>query len=199
MQIRLKEPHRQRAVVVSSRGAPEHFLEAMLLERGVVVAASLVEIDLCEAQDLPQCDMIIVYADDAAKSPVPLLEKLAARTDLPVMLVTATDDGPTLSAAIEAGAHAVLSIAVASDRLNAAILSALAVHGQIDGHRRLASQAQEALENRKLIERAKGIIMETRGLTEAAAFAHLQKLSMDGNQLLPEVAKTVIAAKALLG
>jgi len=199
MQIRLKEPYRQRAVIVSNSGSPEPFLEAMLLERGVVVLATLGEMDVSEASSLPPSDLLVVYADGKEESPVPLIEKLSSKINRPLLLVSFVDDGPTLSAAIEAGAHAVLSISVASDRLNAAILSALAVHSQIDGHRTAARDAQDALNNRKLVERAKGILMETRGLSEAAAFAHLQKLSMDGNQVLPEVAKTVIAAKALLG
>ncbi len=196
MQIRLKEPHRQRAIIVSMTGASEPFLEAMLLERGVVVVATLGEMDLREAQALPQSDLVVIYADVSGQSSVPLIESLAARTNLPLLLLSAVDNSLEISAAIEAGAHAVLSIAVASDRLNTAIMSALAVHTQIDGYR---TAAHEALEARKLIERAKGILMETRGLTEQAAFAHLQKLSMDRNQVLSEVAKTVIAAKALLG
>ena len=61
----------------------------------------------------------------------------------------------------------------------------------------LASQAADlkhALEDRKLIERAKGVLMSHRGLSEDDAFRRLQKLASDRNQKLVDVARAILAS-----
>ncbi|HID87304.1 MAG TPA: ANTAR domain-containing protein, partial [Anaerolineae bacterium] len=51
---------------------------------------------------------------------------------------------------------------------------------------------KEALETRKLVDRAKGILMDTQGLTEAAAFRRIQKMSMDTRRPMKEIAQAII-------
>jgi response regulator NasT len=51
---------------------------------------------------------------------------------------------------------------------------------------------KEELDTRKLVERAKGLLMESEGLTEAQAYRRIQKMSMDKNKSLKEVAQAVI-------
>ena len=66
---------------------------------------------------------------------------------------------------------------------------------------RMAHELQEArseLENRKLIDRAKGILMTTRGLSEAEAYALLRKTAMNEKRKIAEVAQAVITASELL-
>lgn len=199
MRIRLKQPYRDQAVIISIAGESDSFLEAMLLERGVVVTASIDATDFRERRALPPCDLVIVYASMDCPSPVRFIEELSAASSQPVLLICQGDDGSDVSAAIDSGAHAVLAMGVASDRLSNALISAKAIHSQIEGYRKRASEALDALERRKLVERAKGILMETRGLSESAAFSHLQRLSMDRNEALHEISRSVISAKALLG
>lgn len=201
MQIRLKEPHRQRATLVTLAERRDPLLEQMLLERGVVVIAHVVGLAGLSERAAPLSgELAVVYADDAAEAGASaIVARLSAQAGLSILVIAASDDPEHINALHEAGAHAVLPIGVASDRLSTAIASARAVHEQIDGHRRRAAQAEQALTERKLIERAKGILMETRRISEPEAFRHLQTTSMQKNQSLPEVARTVIAAKELLG
>jgi AmiR/NasT family two-component response regulator len=66
-----------------------------------------------------------------------------------------------------------------------------ALHGQV-------SELSRKMEERKLVERAKGILMEQRGLSEDEAYRQLRKLAMDQNKRLVEVAENLIAFAKLL-
>jgi response regulator NasT len=59
-------------------------------------------------------------------------------------------------------------------------------------------QAREALRERKIVERAKGIIMKRHGLSEEAAYALLRKAAMNENRRIHEVAQSVVTAAELL-
>src|SRR5690606_15422107 len=67
---------------------------------------------------------------------------------------------------------------------------------------RMARELEEArteLENRKLVERAKGILMTSRGLSEADAYSLLRKTAMNQNRKISEIAHSLVTAAALLG
>ena len=67
---------------------------------------------------------------------------------------------------------------------------------------RMARELEEArgeLEGRKLVERAKGILMKSRGLSEEDAYALLRKTAMNQNRKLADVAQSLVTAAALLG
>jgi two-component system, response regulator / RNA-binding antiterminator len=59
-------------------------------------------------------------------------------------------------------------------------------------------EARSELENRKLIDRAKGILMTTRGMSEADAYALLRKTAMNQNRKISEIAESLITAAGLL-
>jgi response regulator NasT len=59
-------------------------------------------------------------------------------------------------------------------------------------------RAKQELEDRKIIERAKGILMKERGLSEEAAYTLLRKVAMNENRRVAEVAQSVVTAARLL-
>ena len=62
-----------------------------------------------------------------------------------------------------------------------------------------AENLRQALENRKLIERTKGVLMKRGDLDEQSAFRRLQKFSSDKNQKMVEIAKTILTAEEAFG
>jgi AmiR/NasT family two-component response regulator len=76
-----------------------------------------------------------------------------------------------------------------------AIGIAVARFEQFNAIRTEAASLRQALDERKIIERAKGIVMKRSGLSEADAFARLQKLARDGNKRLVEIARSVLTAE----
>ncbi|MEO1205244.1 MAG: ANTAR domain-containing protein [Pseudomonadota bacterium] len=200
MQIRLKEPRRHRAVLIDMRPGTDPFLECMFGDRGIMLVGTYGSLkETLLVRSLPECDLMIVYLNDLTEVACRLLSELTERFDKPLMLLTENDEPERVNAAIVAGADSVLCVGASSDRLRNSAITALAMHERIGSYKVRASDAERALSERKLIERAKGILMQQRGISEPDALRELQRSSMQRNEPLHEVSKTIIAAKELLG
>ncbi|MEO1282397.1 MAG: ANTAR domain-containing protein [Pseudomonadota bacterium] len=182
------------------RPGTDPFLECMFGDRGIVLVATYGSLqEALSVRSLPENDLMIVYLTDLSDDACRLLGELTDRFDKPLMLLTESDEPDRLSAAVLAGADSVLCVGASSDRLRNSAIAALATHERIGAYRARAADAERALVERKLIERAKGILMQQRGISEPDALRELQRSSMQRNEPLYEVSKTIIAAKELLG
>jgi response regulator NasT len=74
-----------------------------------------------------------------------------------------------------------------------AIEVALARHAQLTAVKAEAKDKGEQLETRKVVDRAKGHLMDSQGLTEAEAFRHIQKKAMDDRRSMKEIAQEILA------
>jgi response regulator NasT len=116
---------------------------------------------------------------------------------VPVILVTGYHDGETLGRA-EDHVMAYLAKPVKPVDLGAAVRLATLRFAHLQALAREASDLQEALEARKLIERAKGAVMRRLWVDKEEAFVRLRKLASDHNQKLVEVARQVLSAEEVL-
>jgi len=110
----------------------------------------------------------------------------------PVVLLTGYYDKSLVERAKEAGVIAYLVKPFSEADLDPAIEVALA---RFEEFRKLAQEVErleDALETRKLVDRAKGILMDKQGLTEAEAFRKIQKMSMDTRRPMKEIAQAII-------
>jgi response regulator NasT len=114
---------------------------------------------------------------------------------LPVILVSAHDDPKFLARAGENHVLAYLVKPVKRQDLQPAIHIAVARFEEFKALRKEAADLRQALEDRKLIERAKGILMKRANLDEAAAFRSLQKLARDKNRKLVQIAEMIVTAE----
>ena len=80
------------------------------------------------------------------------------------------------------------------EELAPAIEVALARFAEFKDLEKQVADLQQALETRKLVDRAKGILMDKQGLTEAEAFRKIQKMSMDNRKAMKDVAEAIILA-----
>ncbi len=112
----------------------------------------------------------------------------------PVIFLTAYSQKELVDQAKEAGVVAYLVKPFRESDLVPAIEVALARFEQFRALKKEVADLKEALETRKLVERAKGILMDTQGLSEAEAFRRIQKLSMDTRKPMKEVAEAIILA-----
>jgi response regulator NasT len=200
MNIRLIEPQRNRAVLVDAHRDHERFVECLLMDRGIFVVARYGSLsDMASEKALAPAELVIVIDNSLAPPFCEALSRTTARVALPVLVITEVSAPERIEAALVAGAHAILSIGASADRLGAAAVSAIASFERLASLERRAVTAERKLEERKLIERAKGILMQQRGIGEPDAFQELQRTSMQRNQPLPEIARSIIAAKELLG
>lgn len=142
--------------------------------------------------------IVIVAADSPDRD---TLEHISVTTrDAPRPVVMFTQDGASESirAAVQAGVSAYVVDGLAPDRLKSILDVACA---RFEAHQALADRladTERQLAERKQIEKAKGLLMKKRGLSEEAAFKELRNLAMQTGKPLGEVADTLIAAAHLL-
>ena len=110
-----------------------------------------------------------------------------------VLILTAFSQKDLVQRAAEAGAMGYLVKPFQKSDLMPAIDIAITRYRELSALRSEASDAAEQLEARKVIDRAKGRLMDDQGLKEADAFRHIQKQAMDGRKSMREVAEEILA------
>jgi two-component system, response regulator PdtaR len=112
----------------------------------------------------------------------------------PVVLLSAYSQRDLVERARQAGVVAYLVKPYREEELPPAIEMALARFQEFTDLEKQVNDLQQALETRKLVDRAKGILMDKQGLGEADAFRKIQKMSMDNRKSMKEVADAIILA-----
>jgi two-component system, response regulator PdtaR len=112
----------------------------------------------------------------------------------PVLLLTAYNDKEFVDRAVDAGVMGYLVKPFAENQLKPAIDVALERWREMRQIEHDLAQTQEVLETRKLVERAKGVLMDSQGLKEAEAFRRIQRLSMNSRKSMREVAEAILLA-----
>ncbi len=137
---------------------------------------------------------------------MPVMDGLTAATTLaeeglrrPVVIVTGVHDPELIERSIQSGVAALLIKPVDDRELSAAIMLAAARHAELRQLEAEVDRATQALEDRKLLERAKGLLMDGLGLSEQEAFQRIRRTARDRNLTLAEVAARVIDQEPLLG
>lgn len=117
----------------------------------------------------------------------------------PILMLTAYTDRETIRKAEQAGALGYLVKPVNEAELSPAISIALARFRELQALRAQVHELEESLEARKLIERAKGILMQRLGLTERDAYERLRQRARDKRAKMKDIAQAIIEAEELLG
>jgi two-component system, response regulator PdtaR len=116
----------------------------------------------------------------------------------PVVVVTGVDDPSLIERSIASGVSAYLTKPIDSRELEAAIALAAARHAEFQALEAEVDRAQQALEDRKLVERAKGLLMSALDLSEQDAFRRLQLTARERNLRLADVAARIVEQQSLL-
>ncbi len=120
--------------------------------------------------------------------------QLTAEGIAPVVLLTAYSQRDLIEQAMNAGVINYLVKPFRDAELQPAIEVALARFAEFQAMRAENTDLKEHIEVRKVIERAKGVLMDQQGLKEADAFRRIQKLSMDSRKSMKEVAEAILLA-----
>jgi two-component system, response regulator PdtaR len=121
-------------------------------------------------------------------------ERMTQARPIPIILLTAYSETQLVERAARANISAYLMKPVAEDDLLPAITLALTRFKEFESLRREVADLREALEARKVVEKAKGILMRRLDLGEEDAFKRRQKQSQDTNRRLSEVAEAIVMA-----
>jgi response regulator NasT len=126
-------------------------------------------------------------------------EQLAAEgLRRPVVVVTGVDDPSLVERSIASGVSAYLTKPVDSRELQAALELAAARQEEFQALEAEVERTQQALEDRKLVERAKGLLMSALSLSEQDAFRRLQITARERNLRLADVAARIVEQQSLL-
>jgi two-component system, response regulator PdtaR len=112
----------------------------------------------------------------------------------PVLLLTAYADREFVDRAVDAGVMGYLVKPFAEAQLKPAIEVALERWRELRQIQHELTSTQETLETRKLVERAKGVLMDSQNLKETEAFRRIQRLSMNSRKSMREVAEAILLA-----
>ena len=153
---------------------------------------------LYDAAARHQPDVIVLRTDSPSKPVLDALRSVAEGTPRPVVLFANDPNRNVIRTAVDAGVAAYVVDGWSAERVTPIIEAACARFEAYDAVRKELAATQNKLSERKLIEKAKGIVMQQRGLTEDQAYGALRKMAMDENLALAEVARRVIAVAHLL-
>ena len=161
---------------------------------GVLDAA--MAIDDCVRTLTP--DVVIVDAESPSRDTLEHLALVSARHPRPVVVFSEDDSAEPMKMALAAGVSAYVIAGLKPERLAPVLQVAIARFAQDRVLREQLGEAQAKLSDRKLIERAKGVLMSQSGMNEDEAYRHLRRLAMDRGQRIVEVAQRVNEAQDLL-
>jgi len=119
--------------------------------------------------------------------------RILAERPIPIVMLTAYGHDELVARAVEAGVFAYLVKPFRESDLLPAIQTAKARYAELEALREEAESLAEALATRKLVERAKGLLMEQEGLSEQDAFTRLQRVSQTSGRPMKVVAEALIA------
>ena len=145
-----------------------------------------------------QPDVVIVDSESPTRDTLEHLGTMSAACPRPVVVFSEDAAAAPMQQALKAGVSAYVIAGLQPHRLLPVLQVAIARFEQDRALRGQLELAQSQLSERKLVERAKGMLMDVIGLTEEQAFAHLRRLAMDRGQRLGQVAERIVAARDLL-
>ncbi|ABM32728.1 MULTISPECIES: ANTAR domain-containing response regulator [Paracidovorax] len=171
-----------------------------LLENGFNLVATLpADVFLSERIAQLQPDMVIVDAESAARDALEHVVMATREAPRPIVLFTNDEDTSHVRDAVAAGVTAYIVAGLAPQRIRPILDVAMARFQHEQALKAELADARGALQDRKTIDRAKGLLMQRHGLTEQAAYDKLRKLAMDKGLKLAEVAQRMLDAFELLG
>lgn len=146
-----------------------------------------------------QPDMVIVDAESEARDALEHVVMATRNDRRPIVLFTNDSDTSHVKEAVAAGVSAYIVAGLAPDRIRPILDVAMARFQHEQALRAELADARTELKDRKVIDRAKGMLMQRLGLSEQAAYERLRKTAMDKNLKLVEVAQRMLDVVDLLG
>lgn len=157
------------------------------------------DVDLYSEVQACSPEVIIVAMDSPSRDTLEYIQSITARQPRPVVLFSKVGDQEMIRAAIQSGVSSYIVDGLQVHRLKPILDVAIERFREFQTLREELHKAKSDLAERKTIERAKGILMKKRGLSEGEAYKALRSLAMNRNKKLVEIAESILAAADLLG
>jgi len=190
---------RLRVLVIDKSPGRAAILEQALLDIGHEVAARLTgPVDLYAEVARIQPDVIIVDLQSPDRDTLEQMREINRHQPRPVVMFADDGDSRTIEQAVRAGVSAYVVDGLNGKRVRPLLDVAIARFREYQALRDELEKAKSSLAERKVVERAKGLLMKRRGCSEEEAYKALRKLAMDQNKRLAEVAENVLSVADML-
>lgn len=183
----------------------ENRLRASIIEDGlreaghsrVTVVTTVNEVARRIAEVAP--DVVVIDLENPNRDQLEHFFSLSRALQKPVAMFVDRSDSAEIEAAVEAGVSAYVVDGLKKERVKAILDMAISRFNAFARLSRELDEARSALEDRKIIDQAKAILMKNRGLSEADAYALLRRTAMNQNRKIVEIAQSLVTAAGLLG
>lgn len=182
----------------------ENTIRASIIEEGLREAGHLHVTVIHEVQGIARSietlapDVIIIDLENPNRDMLEHLFQLTRSVSRPIAMFVDRADTESIAAAVDAGVSAYIVDGLKKERVKPILDMAVIRFRAFDRLQRELHDAKTALNERKVIERAKGILMKMRGLSEEEAFALLRQSAMNEKKKMAEIAQSVVTAASLL-
>lgn len=174
-------------------------LEQALRDGGFNVLAKLSNGEQLATQvEKHQPDVIIIDLDSPDRDTLENMYRVNQTQPRPIVMFVEDDDGASIDRIIAAGVSAYVVDGLNTKRVKPIVDMAVARFREYQALRDELEKTSSSLEERKLIDRAKGILIKKRGCSEEEAYQTLRRSAMDRGQRLADVARTLIEMIDLL-
>jgi response regulator NasT len=144
-------------------------------------------------------DVIVIDIETPNRDMLEHLFQLTRSVRKPIAMFVDRSDTSSIEAAVEAGVSAYVVDGLKKERVKPILDMAVSRFKAFSRLQQELADAKSALEERKIIERAKGILMKSRKLSEDEAYALLRQTAMNEKKKLADIAQSVVMAAAILG
>lgn len=187
--IVLVEKIPERAALISEALAAEGDYDLVVIDTDRGLARRIAEI---------APDLVLIDIENPSRDVLEELSLATSAMERPVAIFVDRSDRGLTRAAIEAGVSAYVVDGLKADRITPILDAAIARFHMFHRMRAELAATRAALEERKVVDRAKGIIMKAKGITEDEAYALMRRTAMDQKRKLAEIAQAIITAAELL-
>ena len=189
-----------RVLVVDQNTDRAEIVRRALIEAGEdhIVEIATGSGDLLILLRAAQPDIVIVDLDLPDRDTIEQLRVATREMPRPIVMFVDQTDADTMRAAISAGVSAYVVDGLTAKRVKSVLDVAVARFQAFEQLRHELETARLGLAERKVIDRAKGILMKVRGMTEEEAYAALRSKAMNDQRKVVEIAQSIITAAELL-
>jgi len=182
----------------------QNVTRAAVLEDGLRDAGHIDVVVVRDMQNLlkrivdAEPDVIFIDLENPNRDVLEQMFQVSRTVQRPIAMFVDKSDADMTEAAVNAGVSAYVVDGLKKERIHSILELTISRFRAFNQLRSELDKAKQQLEERKLVDRAKGILMKERGMNEDQAYALLRKAAMNENIKLSQVAQSVITAAKLL-
>ncbi len=187
-------------LIIDENSTRASIIEAGLSAAGhsqVVVVSEIAGIAAKIALHEP--DVIVIDLENPNRDMLENVFQLSRAVKRPIAMFVDRSDKEAMQSAIDAGVSAYVVDGLRQERVKSILDMAISRFNAFSRLERELEEARGALEGRKVVDQAKGLIMKSRGVDEATAYTLLRKAAMNGNRKIVDVAESLVMSARLLG